>query len=225
MFLGLNFIRFGESIDNHSVVNFAPRCQLRWENGRQCDMAGTICGNDGKSYCSHDHMYQAFNLVQTNLCSNNNNLCAVHLGAHLGGKMGAIAGANAGAFAGAYAGAQAAQQVIANAGVIGNGVGYNAVLAGAQAGRHVGAQVGGVVGGNIGANIGAQFNAIQSNEQKSIGNNNPANVVASCVCGIDGCKNPGKVTYGGCCDFYHQRIRDQRVAVNAIGHYVNPYAN
>lgn len=66
-------------IQQPSNVHVAPRCQCNL-NGHQCSMAGAIQAQNGKTYCSHDHMFRAMGYVNGNQGNSNNNSISLTVG-------------------------------------------------------------------------------------------------------------------------------------------------
>lgn len=111
----------GAFIVQQPVIGIAPRCQCIL-SGHQCKMAGSIQGQNGKAYCSHDHMYYDMGLVANNTRNNSSNnkqiiqaaaqagaQAAINVLAQAGGFKNVV---NAAAVAGAKAGAKACGHVV-----------------------------------------------------------------------------------------------------------------
>jgi hypothetical protein len=191
-----------------SLVQVAPRCQCRL-NGRQCDLAGTMRGSDGLSYCSHDHMFHAMGMVRSQTGNGQNNSQNNGWG---NGNQGNGGWSN---------GNQGNNQ---NNGW-GNGNQGNGGWSNGNQGNN---QNNGWSNGNQGNGFQTMSNGVQVAVQVGVQVNQQSSsrsalTVPGGTCGVNGCTRLGLPAYNGCCDFSHQRIRDQRAAAHAAGYYVNPY--
>jgi hypothetical protein len=225
------------------VVNVAPRCQCRL-NGQQCDMAGALVGSDGKSYCSHDHMFHAMGLVRSQTGNNNNGGYNNNNGGYNSNNNNG--GYNSNNNNGGYNSNNNGGYNSNN-----NNGGYNSNNNGGYNSNNNNGGYNSNNNGGYNSNNNGGYNSNNNNGgYGNQGNNggygsyqgNRANVNVqvgvqimqqssrhvACTpggtCGVNGCTSTGLPAFNGCCGFNHQSIRDQRAAAHAMGHYVNPYA-